>query len=113
MQYSTMPLKPIIANYPFNKWGLDFIVQINPPSSIGHIFILISIDYFTKWFEVVPLKNATADNVINFFKENLLLIFGVLVHIVTNNGIYFVSHKFTLFYSKFNIKHSFSSSYYP
>jgi hypothetical protein len=36
---------------------LDFIGQIHPPSSKGHHFMLVAMDYFTKWTKVVPLKN--------------------------------------------------------
>jgi hypothetical protein len=49
---------PYSLNFPFAKWGLDFIGLANPPSSLDHVFILIVIDYFTKWEEVVSLKNA-------------------------------------------------------
>ena len=53
-----MPLQHVLPDFPFSKWGLDFIGPINPPSSIGKIFILITTDYFTKWIEVVPLRHA-------------------------------------------------------
>ena len=52
-------MHPIIKPWPFRGWGLDFIGQTNPPSSKGHRFVLVATDYFTKWTEVVPLKNMT------------------------------------------------------
>ena len=55
-----------IKLWPFRGWGLDFIGQINPPSSKGHHFVLVATDYFTKWTEVVPLKNMTHKEVIVF-----------------------------------------------
>ena len=45
---------------------LDFIGQINPPSSKGHRFVLVATDYFTKWTEAVPLKNMIRREVIKF-----------------------------------------------
>ena len=92
-----MPLKPIIYTCPFVKWGLDFIGPINPPSSTRHTLILIATDYFTNCPKLVPLKNDTDENVITFFEENILPRFRVLVHIVTNNGPTFISHKVSLF----------------
>ena len=53
-----MPLQPVLPNFTFSKWGLDFIGPINPPSSAGQVFILTSTDCFTKWTEVVPLKHS-------------------------------------------------------
>ena len=41
-------LHPIIKPWPFRGWGMDFIGQINPPSSKGHRFVLDATDYFTK-----------------------------------------------------------------
>jgi hypothetical protein len=54
----SMPLQPVLPDFPFSKWGLDFIGPINPPSSAGNIFILTTTNYFTKWTEVVPLRHA-------------------------------------------------------
>jgi hypothetical protein len=53
-----MPLKPVLPDFPFSKWGLYFISPINPPSYVGNILILTTTDYFTKWTKVVPLKCA-------------------------------------------------------
>jgi hypothetical protein len=47
-----------LSDFPFSKWGLEFIGPINPLSSTGHIFVLTSTDYFIKWTEVVSLRHA-------------------------------------------------------
>lgn len=95
------------------KWGLDFTGSINPPSSSRNNFILTATYYFTRWYEFIPLKNYNDDSLFTFFEETLLPIFGVMVDIVADNGPALISHKFSSFYNKYNIKHSFSSSYYP
>jgi hypothetical protein len=46
-----MPLQPVFEIRPFTKWGLDFIGLVNPPSLIGHTFILIATEYCTRWTE--------------------------------------------------------------
>jgi hypothetical protein len=56
---SAAMLHPIIKPWPFCGWALDFVGQIHPASSKGHRFVLIATYYFTKWTEVVPLKNIT------------------------------------------------------
>jgi len=41
-------MNPIIKPWSFRGWAIDLIGQIYPPSSKGHIFILVATDYFTK-----------------------------------------------------------------
>lgn len=53
-----LPLILVFVEGPFRQWGLDFIGEINPPSSGQHRWILIGTDYFTKCVEVVPTKRA-------------------------------------------------------
>jgi len=57
-RFYAMPLQLVLPDFPFSKWGLDFIGPINPPSSTGNIFILTATNYFIKWVEVVPLRHT-------------------------------------------------------
>jgi hypothetical protein len=59
-------MNPIVKPWPFRGWGINLIGQIHPPSSKGHKFIVVAIDYFTKWVEAIPLKIATSQNMIDF-----------------------------------------------
>jgi hypothetical protein len=51
---------------------------INPPSSKGHKFVLLAIDYFAKWVEAIPLKKVTSENMVEFVKEHIIYWFGIL-----------------------------------
>ena len=51
-RHPSIPLQPIFEVHPFAKWGLDFIGPVNPPSSIGNMFFVTTIDYCTCWIEV-------------------------------------------------------------
>ena len=62
-------MNPIIKPWPFRGWGIDLIGQIYPPSSKNHKFILVAIDYFTKWVEAIPLKTVRSKEIIEFVKE--------------------------------------------
>jgi hypothetical protein len=108
-----MPLQPVLPDFPFSKWGLDFIGPINPPSSAGKVFILIATFYFTKWAEVVPLKHSTNDQVISFLENNIFSRFRLPLEIITDNGLVFISDKPTQFIAKLGVKHFTSSTYYP
>jgi hypothetical protein len=70
-------LHPIIKPWLFHSWALDFIDQIHPASSKGHQFVLVAMDYFTKWTDAVPLKNMTHREVIHFISEHIVHRFGI------------------------------------
>jgi hypothetical protein len=62
-------LNHIIKPWPFRGWGIDLIVQINPPSSKGHKFVLLATYYFTKWVEAIPLKKVTSKKWLSLSKS--------------------------------------------
>lgn len=87
---ASLPLHPIQVDQPFTQWGLDFIGMINPPSSAGHKWILTTIDYFTRWKEVVALKDATDALVLEFLNE-IFTRFGTPSTIILDNSKAFTS----------------------
>jgi hypothetical protein len=104
-------MNSIVKPWPFRGWGLDFIDEIHPESSKGHWFILVAIDYFTKWTEVVPLRNMTQREVINFVQEITIYRFGVPQTLTTDQGPSFMSHRFREFMESMKVKLLNSSPY--
>ena len=51
------PPHVLIAPWPFSMWRMDVIGPIEPKASNGHRFILVAIDYFTKWVEATSYKS--------------------------------------------------------
>jgi hypothetical protein len=91
----TMPLQPVLPLFPFSKWGLDFIGHINTSYYVDHIFILTTIDFFTKWTEEISLKHAQDEHVISFLEYNILSHFGILImgqHAYLENLLNFSTH---------------------
>jgi len=91
---------------------MDTIGQINPPTSKGHKWILAATDYFTKWVEVVPMKNVTARDVVNFVKEHIVYRFGIPQTITTDQGEVFTAEEFKKFAKEMGISLIQSSPYY-
>jgi transposase InsO family protein len=104
-------LRPIIKSWPFRGWGLDFVGEIHPPSK-GHCFVLVATDYFTKWTEVVSLKNMTHKEVIHFVLEHTVHRFGLPQTLMTDQGAAFMSHQFKEFAASLKIKLLNSLPYY-
>jgi transposase InsO family protein len=97
----------------FQKWGIDFVGEINPHSSTQHKWILTATDYFTKWVEAIPTKRATESVVIDFLEDNILSRFGCPRKIVTDNDQAFKSMAMISFCQKYNIILGHSTMYYP
>ena len=57
--------------------GLDIIGKISPKSSSGHEFILVAIDYFTKWVEATSYAKLNAAKVTTFIKSHIICRYGV------------------------------------
>jgi hypothetical protein len=74
--------------------------------------VLVATDYFTKWIEVVPLKNMAHKEVINFVQEHIIYRFVLQQSLTTDQGASFMSHQFKEFASSFKVKLLNSSPYY-
>jgi hypothetical protein len=107
-----LAMNPIIKPWPFREWGIDLIDQIYPPSSKNHKFILVEIDYFTKWVEAIPLKKVTSRDMIEFVKERIIYLFGIPQTMTTDQGTMFTSGEFEEFATSMGIKLLNSSPYY-
>ena len=81
-----LPSKPIQVEAPFQQWGLDFIGEINPSSLWKNRWILNATDYFTKWIEAIPIRQATETVIMQFLEEHILSRFGVPMKIITDNA---------------------------
>ena len=106
-------MKPIAVNAPFQQWGLDFIGEINPASLGQHRWILIAIDFFTKWVEGVPTRNENDKVIISFIQENILSRFGYPKKLLTDNAKLFNSTAMVAFCEQNGIVLKHSTPYYP
>ena len=85
-------LHAMSAPWPFVAWGIDVIGPIEPKASNGHRFILVAIDYFTKWVEAVTFKSVTKKVVVDFIHFNIICRFGIPKMIITDNAANLNSH---------------------
>jgi transposase InsO family protein len=69
----------------FHRWGLDHIVDL-PASASGHKHALVCIDYYSKWVEVIPVRDLSAETTVQVFLLNVIARFGTPAEIITDNG---------------------------
>eukprot|EP00253_Pinus_taeda_P035459 PITA_35459 len=82
------PLHPIISIGPFSKWGIDYIT-CNPHSARGHAYIILAVDYFTKWAEAMATFEADRKTTTIFVFNHIIARFGVPQAIITDHGHHF------------------------
>ncbi|XP_015075557.1 uncharacterized protein K02A2.6-like [Solanum pennellii] len=97
----------------FVAWGMDSIGPIEPSTSNEHRFILVTIDYFTKWVEVLSYISMTKKVIADFVHNNLICKFEVPESIVTDNGANLNNHLVRGIRKQFSITHQNSTAYHP
>ncbi|XP_059302313.1 uncharacterized protein LOC132054287 [Lycium ferocissimum] len=76
----------------FAAWGMDVIGPIEPTASNKYRFILVAIDYFTKWVEAASYSSVTKKVVTDFVRNNIICRFGIPESIIIDNGANLNSH---------------------
>lgn len=105
------PLHPIIDVGPFPNWGIDFLT-CNPHLSREQGYIILAVDYFTKWIEMPTYKDDSETTSIFVF-SHIISWFEVPQAIVTDHGSYFRNHTMTDLTMKLGPRHDISILYYP
>ena len=92
--------------------GNDIIGKIHPTTSNGYEFILVVIDYFTKWVEAASYKVLNSKKVAQFIQINIIYRYGVPHEIISDNGQHYKGETEKLL-RQFNIQYQKSSPYHP
>ena len=98
--------------WPFSIWSIDIIGKISPKSSSGHEFILVAIDYFTKWVETTSYARLTSARVSSFIRSHIICHYGVPHELISDKGVHFRAEVDTLL-QRYNIQHHKLSAYMP
>ncbi|CAM8933186.1 unnamed protein product [Rhodiola kirilowii] len=106
-----MPQKGILEVEIFDVWGVDFMGPL--PSSQGNSFILVAVDYMSKWVEAIASPSCDAKVVIKMFKKVIFPRFGVPRAVISGNGSHFKEKRFEAMLKKFGIFHRCSTPYHP
>jgi len=105
-------LTSLVSPWPFAWWGIDLLGPF-PKATRQLKYLVVVIDYSTKWIEVEPLVKITAKNVLRFFKRNILARFGVSALVISDNGTQFTDQRFQDYLRKIGIKQNFTSVEHP
>ncbi|GKA31533.1 reverse transcriptase domain-containing protein [Tanacetum coccineum] len=105
-------LTPITSPWPFYKWGIDIAGPF--PKGPGKVkFLIVAMDYFTKWIEAKSVTTITGSQVKKFVWDNIVCRFGLPGEIISDNGKQFRDNPFKDWCEKLCIRQCFASVKHP
>ncbi|GJU74302.1 reverse transcriptase domain-containing protein [Tanacetum coccineum] len=109
-QRDEMPQNAIQVCEIFDVWGIDFMGLF--PSSHGNKYILVAVDYLSKWVKAKTLPTNDARVVVKFLKS-LFARFRTPRAIISDRGTYFCNDQFAKVMYKYGVTHRLATAYYP
>ncbi len=95
----------------FKKWEVNIVGPL-PITREENRYIVVAMDYFSRWPEARPLKTANAETVAMFLYEEIICRFGTPRILQSDRGTHFVNELIQRLTKRFKIKHSLSSPYH-
>ncbi|CAF5051127.1 unnamed protein product [Rotaria magnacalcarata] len=101
-----------LVNEPWHTIGMHILGPL-PTTTRQKRFLLVVVDYFTRWVELFPLKSTTSDDIANILTNEIFSRYGLPKHIVSDNGPQFVSNLFKNLCNMLGIKQNLTANYHP
>ncbi|XP_024016866.1 uncharacterized protein LOC112090245 [Eutrema salsugineum] len=95
----------------FDVWGIDFMGPF--PSSFGNKYILVAVDYVSKWVEAIASPTNDTKVVMKMFKSTIFPRFGVPRLVISDGGSHFINKVFENLLKKNGVKHKVATPYHP
>lgn len=106
-----MEQKFILEIEVFDCWGIDFMGPF--PSSYGNRYILVAVDYVSKWVEAIATPTNDASVVVKLFKSIIFPRFGVPRVVISDGGTHFINKVFENLLRKNGVHHRVATPYHP
>ncbi|KAL1199582.1 putative mitochondrial protein [Cardamine amara subsp. amara] len=106
-----MPQNFILEVEVFDVWGIDFMGPF--PSSYGNQYILVAVDYVSKWVEALATPTNDARVVVKLFKSVIFPRFGVTCVVISDGVSHFINKVFDNLLKKNGVKHKVATPYHP
>ncbi|GKA22947.1 transposon ty3-I gag-pol polyprotein [Tanacetum coccineum] len=106
-----MPMNPILVVEIFDVWGIDFMGPF--PTSHGNVYILVAVDYVSKWVEAEATKTNDHSVVLKFVKKNIFARHGIPKAIISDGGSHFKNFKFGKLLKHYGVNHRIATPYHP
>jgi hypothetical protein len=106
-----MPLTYNLQIELFDVWGVDFMGPFQKSHDCE--YILVAVDYVSKWVEAIPCRAASAKHTHKMFHEIIFPHFGTPRMVISDGGSHFIDKTFHSFLRDLSTKHNIATPYYP
>lgn len=106
------PMQLHTVSHPWHTIGIDIMGPF-PPTFRQKRFLLVIVDYFTRWVELFALRETTATHISNIIIDEIICRYGIPLYILSDNGPQFVSNLFNGICTALGIARKFTANYHP
>ena len=83
------------------------------PSSFSNLYILLAVDYVSKWVEAIPTRTNEANVVVKFLRSHIFTWFGTPRALITDGGAHFCNKLVDKVLHIYGVRHRSSLAYHP
>ncbi|XP_057738076.1 uncharacterized protein LOC130955264, partial [Arachis stenosperma] len=106
-----MPQQGILEIELFDVWGIDFMGPF--PPSYSNTYILVAVDYVSKWVEAIATPTNDTKTVLKFLQKNIFSRFGVPRVLISDGGTHFCNKQLYSAMVRYGISHKVATPYHP
>ncbi|XP_057754687.1 uncharacterized protein LOC130974001, partial [Arachis stenosperma] len=109
-EYTKQQVKKLLHEL-FDLWGIDFMGPF--PPSYTFKYILVAVEYVSKWVEAIATTTCDTNVVLQFLKKNIFTRFGVPKGLISDGGSHFCNKQLNSLLHKYGVTHKVATPYHP
>ena len=105
------PLQTILEVKFFDIWGMHFMGLF--PSSFSNLYIILELDYVSKWVEAIPTRTNDVRVVVKFLPSHVFTQFRTPHALIIDGGTHFCNKLIDSVLRKYGVRHRTTLAYHP
>jgi len=110
LRYMSFPYKTCLKLTFFYCWGIDFVGSLL--TSYSNEYILVVVDYISKWVEAAIVKKANSRTMVKFLKRNIFYRFGSPRVLISDGGLQLCNEQVRRVFEHYKVRHKIATPYH-